>query len=79
MRLIRLWKHLFLLKRGGVCMLPGGVNAAPRGSCALDCPACPREVPQFDEPDATPWTREVLQAIDDKNGDDDEDDIPELE
>lgn len=51
MRLIRLWKHLHLLKRGGIGMLPGGVGAADLGSCAVQCPACPRELPHLDEND----------------------------
>ncbi len=45
MRLIRLWKHLHLLKRGGIGMMPGGVADALVGSCAVDCPACPHELP----------------------------------
>ncbi len=45
MRAIRLWKHLHLLKRGGIGMLPGGIGAAAVGSCAVECPACPRELP----------------------------------
>lgn len=49
MRMIRLWKHLLLLKRGGIGMLVGGVNAAARASCAIDCPACPRELPEFND------------------------------
>ncbi len=47
MRMIRLWKHLHLLKRGAIGMLPGGVNAAQLGSCAVDCPACPRDFPDL--------------------------------
>ncbi len=45
MRMIRLWKHLTLLKRGGIGMNPGGVDAACKGSCVVECPACPRDVP----------------------------------
>ncbi|KLO10990.1 hypothetical protein SCHPADRAFT_831771 [Schizopora paradoxa] len=48
MRMIRVWKHLMLLKRGGIGMLPGDVNSASRGSCAVECPACPRELPTFE-------------------------------
>ncbi|KLO03894.1 hypothetical protein SCHPADRAFT_990181, partial [Schizopora paradoxa] len=48
MRMIRIWKHLMLLKRGGIGMLPGGVDSASRGSCAVECPACPRELPTLD-------------------------------
>ncbi len=47
MRVIRLWKHLFLLKRGAIGVFPGGVNVAGRGSCAVDCPACPRNFPDL--------------------------------
>ncbi|KLO04227.1 hypothetical protein SCHPADRAFT_808133, partial [Schizopora paradoxa] len=41
MRAIRLWKHLFLLKRGGIGLLAGGVCDARPGSCTVECPACP--------------------------------------
>lgn len=49
MRMIRLWKHLHLLKRSGVGMLPGGVHAAAPGSCVVECPACPRDLPEFSD------------------------------
>lgn len=51
MRLVRLWKHLHLLKRGGIGMLPGGVRDADLGSCAVQCPACPREIPLIADDD----------------------------
>lgn len=41
MRVVRLWKHLHLLKRGGIGLVCDGVNSAERGSCAVECPACP--------------------------------------
>lgn len=41
MRIVRLWKHLHLLKRGGIGLLSEGVNSAEQGSCAVECPACP--------------------------------------
>lgn len=41
MRVCRLWRHLKLLKRAGVCLSPEGVDGALPGSCAVDCPACP--------------------------------------
>lgn len=53
MRLIRLWKHLHLLKRGGIGMLQGGAGAAALGSCAVECPACPRELPPMNDNENT--------------------------
>lgn len=41
MRVCRLWRHLKLLKRSGVCLSPGGINEAGPGCCAITCPACP--------------------------------------
>ena len=34
-----------LLKRGGIGMLPGGISSAKDGSCAIECPACPHNIP----------------------------------
>lgn len=42
MRIVRLWRHLKLLKRAGTGMLVGGIASAQRGSCAVECPACPQ-------------------------------------
>lgn len=33
-----------MLKRGRIGLLPGGVDSAMPGSCAIECPACPRPV-----------------------------------
>ena len=45
MRVLRSWKHHILLKRGGIGMLPGGISSAADGSCAVECPACPHNLP----------------------------------
>lgn len=42
MKTLRLWKHLKMLKRGGIGLLPGGIDSAMPGSCAIECPACPQ-------------------------------------
>ncbi len=68
MRLIRLWKHLFLLKRGAIGMLPGGVTSAQQGSCAVHCPACPRDLPEYMENIVEP------SALGETTHDDDSDD-----
>ena len=73
MRAIRLWKHLFLLKRGGIGLLPGGVSDAEQGSCAIVCPACPRELPDLPEP------ANALTGLGDGDEDDADDDMPPLE
>lgn len=31
-----------MLKKGGVGLLAGGIESAMPGSCAIECPACPR-------------------------------------
>lgn len=62
-------------------MIPGGVNRAPMGSCAVDCPACPRDLPSMDD-EPNPWSWDVTQRIGDPEGEDDDnedDDMPELE
>ncbi|OBZ68735.1 hypothetical protein A0H81_11116 [Grifola frondosa] len=41
LRLIRMWRHLKLLKRSGRGHDPAGVEATMEGSCAVLCPACP--------------------------------------
>ncbi|KLO07281.1 hypothetical protein SCHPADRAFT_984363 [Schizopora paradoxa] len=72
---------------GSTCFSSSGAACAclqvvsmRRGSCALLCPACPRDLPELeDEPGTNPWTQEVLRDIGDSNGDDENGDIPELE
>ncbi len=71
MRMIRIWKHLNLLKRGGIGMAPGGVNAAFKGSCAVECPACPRDLPSGEAA--------AESGNSDDNDDDDEPPPPLLE
>lgn len=67
MRLLRAWKHLLLLKRGGIGMLEGGIVVATPGSCAIECPACPhREIDASADDDDMPDLIDV--------GDDDDED-----
>ncbi len=73
--MIRLWKHLMLLKRGGIGMLPGGANAAQQGSCAVHCPACPRDLPNFME-NIVEVSAPGTNSRNDDSGDDDPDDQP---
>ena len=40
--MIRKWRHLKLLKRGGRAHVHGGVKETSSGELALLCPACPR-------------------------------------
>ena len=42
MRVVTQWRHLKMLKRGGRCHDPTGVNGTKRGELAVRCPACPR-------------------------------------
>ena len=39
--MIRQWRYLKMLKRGGRGNIPEGATAVPPGSCAVECPACP--------------------------------------
>ncbi|KAI0689311.1 hypothetical protein C8T65DRAFT_700284 [Cerioporus squamosus] len=41
LHMIRQWRHLKMLKRGGRGNVPQGATAVPQGSCAVECPACP--------------------------------------
>lgn len=76
MRAIRLWKHLLLLKRGGIGLLAGGVRDAKPGSCAVECPACPRFIP--DHPELASCGDSPDPPIEDDNsdGEDEDDDEP---
>ncbi|TFK79917.1 hypothetical protein K466DRAFT_504786, partial [Polyporus arcularius HHB13444] len=38
---IRLWRHLVMLKRAGRAHDPAGISATQPGSLAVECPACP--------------------------------------
>ncbi|TFK61991.1 hypothetical protein BDN72DRAFT_777650, partial [Pluteus cervinus] len=42
LRIVREWRHLKLLKRGGRGHDPAGVAATGEGECAVLCPACPQ-------------------------------------
>ena len=39
--MIRMWRHLKLLRRGGRAHAPTGVNGTSPGELAVLCPACP--------------------------------------
>lgn len=63
MRIMREWRNLKLLKRAGRGHDPGGVEATPQGSCAVECPACPhpgKNLP-VDWQEAPPERRFVLR------------------
>jgi hypothetical protein len=47
--MIRMWRHLKLLKRGGRAHSPSGVDGMSPGELALLCPACPS--PAYNLPD----------------------------
>lgn len=38
-------------KRGGIGYMSGGMGSAPPGSCAIECPACPRKLPPLADND----------------------------
>lgn len=41
LRMIRQWRHLKMMKRGGRGHDPSGVAGTAEGECAVLCPACP--------------------------------------
>lgn len=41
LRILRMWRHTRLLKRGGRAHAPTGVNGTSPGELAVLCPACP--------------------------------------
>jgi hypothetical protein len=43
MMVMRWWRHLKMLKRGGRGHDPDGVAATKQGSLAVECPACPHD------------------------------------
>ncbi|PPQ82072.1 hypothetical protein CVT24_009738, partial [Panaeolus cyanescens] len=40
-RVIRIWRHLYALKRAGCAHNPQGANATQAGQTMVECPACP--------------------------------------
>lgn len=52
LRMLRMWRHLRLLKRGGRAHAPTGVDGTSPGELAVMCPACPH--PTINLP--TNWT-----------------------
>ncbi|KAJ7023345.1 hypothetical protein C8F04DRAFT_1271407 [Mycena alexandri] len=42
LRMVREWRHLQMLRRGGRRHDPSGVNGTAPGALAVQCPACPR-------------------------------------
>ncbi|KAN0109688.1 hypothetical protein V8E52_009034 [Russula decolorans] len=66
---IRLWRHLKLLKRSGHGHDPAGANGTQPGQCAVECPACPhpnRNIPPdwIDAPDSRRWLYSLNLTID---------------
>ena len=41
MRMVREWRMILMMKRGGRGHDPGGVSGTQLGECAVLCPACP--------------------------------------
>jgi len=41
LRMLRMWRHLHLLKRGGRAHDPTGAEGTAPGELAVRCPACP--------------------------------------
>ncbi|KAN0123195.1 hypothetical protein V8E52_003148 [Russula decolorans] len=66
---VRLWRHLKLLKRSGRGHDPAGTNGTQPGQCAVECPACPhpnRNIPPdwIDAPDSRRWLYSLNLTID---------------
>ncbi|KAN0118878.1 hypothetical protein V8E52_004650 [Russula decolorans] len=66
---VRLWRHLKLLKRSGRGHDPAGANGTQPGQCAVECPACPhpnRNIPPdwIDAPDSRRWLYSLNLTID---------------
>ncbi|KAI0685039.1 hypothetical protein C8T65DRAFT_712813 [Cerioporus squamosus] len=69
LHMIRQWRHLKMLKRGGWGNVPNGANNVPLGSCAVECPACPllgKNLPDNWEtaPEQKSWLYRLYLAID---------------
>ncbi|TFK78942.1 hypothetical protein K466DRAFT_506453, partial [Polyporus arcularius HHB13444] len=67
--LIRQWRYLKMLKRGGRGNVPNGATNVPLGSCAVECPACPipgKNLPDNWEnaPEQKSWLYRLYLAID---------------
>lgn len=58
LQVVRRWRHLKMLKRGGRGHDPAGVAATRPGSLAVECPACPH--PDRNLPD---WWRTAPTTI----------------
>ncbi|KAH8103218.1 hypothetical protein DFH11DRAFT_1692670 [Phellopilus nigrolimitatus] len=66
---VRLWRHLTMLKRGGRGHDPRGVDATSQGELAVECPACPqpgRNLPPDwrDAPPNRKWLYKLFLAVD---------------
>ncbi|KAN0105342.1 hypothetical protein V8E52_011131 [Russula decolorans] len=66
---VRLWRHLKLLKRSGRGHDPAGANGTQPGQCAVECPACPhpnRNIPPdwINAPDSRRWLYSLNLTID---------------
>ncbi|KAF7970236.1 hypothetical protein HWV62_24724 [Athelia sp. TMB] len=58
---MRMWRHLKMLKRAGRGHDPEGVEATRMGECAVECPACPH--PGKNLPDGWETSPEWLYAL----------------
>ena len=66
--MIRMWRHMKLLKRGGRAHAVSGVKGTGPGELALPCPACPRPSHNLPEnwqetPKDTEYVDETVQYI----------------
>ncbi|KAF7971014.1 hypothetical protein HWV62_22285 [Athelia sp. TMB] len=66
---MRMWRHLKMLKRAGRGNDPGGVTQTRMGECAVECPACPqpgKNLPDGWEtaPDYVKWLYALILTID---------------
>ncbi|KAF7968821.1 hypothetical protein HWV62_29262 [Athelia sp. TMB] len=66
---LRIWRHLKMLKRAGRGHDPAGVAATRMGECAVECPACPHPnknlpVGWEDAPEGIKWLYALLVTID---------------
>ncbi|KAG1888370.1 hypothetical protein F4604DRAFT_1916291 [Suillus subluteus] len=69
MRMVRMWRHLTMLKHFGRGHDPSGVNGTSQGECVVLCPACPQPGKNLPEgwqtaSKAKRWLYAVFLAID---------------
>ncbi|KZP28679.1 hypothetical protein FIBSPDRAFT_728847 [Athelia psychrophila] len=66
---IRIWRHLKMLKRSGRGHDPMGIESTVDGECAVECPACPhpgKNLPSDwrDSPDTIRWIYALILTTD---------------